>query len=332
MNTELEDRLQALGAHLDAERAAHASGATAARTTSNVVALDSRRRGRVMATAAAVVLVAAGVAAIALNRGNSPDPSVPATDPTTVGTTTPSTVAPTTVAQAGDLGTLTIEYLVDEGDPNDVVDRLNSRGAAMSLDSTVTADGSTITVVVHGITSEEQTTVTRAMNSVADAVQLRPVTAACAVQGGVDLTAGSDPGLTQLLGLLGDPANQACEVGPSLGTGAVFERDAVVQPIDASTPAVVVSLRPGAAGTDVWNTLAGHCYQKDPTCPTGQLAIELGGWLYSAPTVQTPVFEGSVMIAGSFSDLDAAALADALNHDDPTFRLTTKSYVFDFGG
>jgi preprotein translocase subunit SecD len=152
------------------------------------------------------------------------------------------------------------------------------------------------------------------------------------VQGGVDLTVGSDPGLTQLLGLLGDPANQSCEVGPSLGTGAVFERDAVVQPIDASTPAVVVSLRPGAEGADAWNTLAGHCYDKDPACPTGQLAVELGGWLYSAPTVQTPVFEGSVMIAGSFTDRDANVLADALNHDDPTFRLTTNSYVFSFGG
>ncbi len=101
-----------------------------------------------------------------------------------------------------------------------------------------------------------------------------------------------------------------------------------MQPIDATTPAIVVSLRPGADGTDVWNALAGHCYDKDTTCPTGQLAIELGGWLYSAPAVQTPVFEGNVQITGAWTDLDAKVLADALNHDDPTFRLTTGDYQF----
>lgn len=334
MNTELEDRLQALGAHLDAERAAHTSDDVVgtAHTFDNVVSLDSRRRGRLLATAAAVVLVAAGVAAIALNRGDSPDPSVPATDPTTAETTTPSIVTPTTAAPAGDLGTLTIVYHVDEGDPTDVINRLSSRADALSLDVVPTLDGRTVTVVVRNISSVDQSTITRSLTAVADAVQLRPVTGECAVQGGVDLTVGSDPGLTQLLGLLGDPANQSCEVGPSLGTGAVFERDAAVQPIDANTPAVVVSLRPGADGTDVWNSLAGHCYQKDPTCPTGQLAVELGGWLYSAPTLQTPVFEGNVMITGTFTERDAKVLADALNHDDPTFRLTTKSYVFSFGG
>jgi hypothetical protein len=293
-----------------------------------VVSLDARRRGRLLATAAAVVLVAAGVAAIALNRGDSPDPSVPATDPTTVDTPTTvgTTVASsTTTPPTGAVGTLTIDYLVDSGDPNEVVDRLTSRGLALRLDAAVSMDQRTVTVVVRNLPDTEQEAVLEALNSVGEAVQLRPVTAECTADDGNTNTP-SNPAATQSLPVLG--VLQRCEVGPSLGTGAVFERDAAVQPIDASTPAVVVSLRPGADGTDVWNTLAGHCYQKDPTCPTGQLAIGLGGFLYSAPTVQTPVFEGSVMITGSFTDLDAKVLADALNHDDPTFQLTTAGYEF----
>ncbi len=332
MNTELEDRLQALGAHLDAERAAHTNDAALGGTTTNVVSLDSRRRAPLLVAAAVVVLVAAGITAIALNRGESPDPSVPATDPTTVDTPTTlgTTVAPsTTIPPTGAVGTLTIDYLVDSGDPNEVVDRLTSRGLAARLDAAVSMDQRTVTVVVRNLPDTEQEAVLEALNSVGEAVQLRPVTAECTADDGNTNTP-SNPAATQSLPVLG--VLQRCEVGPSLGTGAVFERDAAVQPIDASTPAVVVSLRPGADGNDVWNELAGHCYDRDTTCPTGQLAVELGGWLYSAPTVQTPEFFGNVQLTGAWTDLDAAVLADALNHDDPTFRLTTKSYVFSFGG
>lgn len=315
MNTELEDRLKGLGAHLDAERAVHATHPTTPST--NVVSLDARRRSSTLLAVAAAVVIAVGVAAIALNRGGSPEPTVPVTEPTTP---TPTTVAPTGVT-----GTLTIEYQVEEGDPNDAVDRLTDRAVAIGLDADVNIDGRTITVVLHDVTDTDEGGVLRALNSVTDPVQLRPVTAACAADDGGTITP-SNPAATQLLPVLN--AFQRCEVGPALGTGAAFERDAAVQPIDASTPAVVVSLRPGADGTDVWNALAGHCYDKDTTCPTGQLAIELGGWLYSAPAVQTPVFEGNVQITGAWTDLDAKVLTDALNHDDPTFRLTTGDYQF----
>jgi hypothetical protein len=268
------------------------------------------------------VLIAAGITAIAVNRGNSPDPTTPVTDPTTVDTTAP----PTTLATTGAVGTLTVDYQVESGDTADAADRLTSRARAMGLDATVSSDASgAIRVVVRNAIDTDEGALLFALNSVTDPVQLRPVTAECVSDPGTTNTP-SNPAATQSLPIVG--VLQQCEVGPSVGTGAIFERDAAVQPIDPDTPAITVTLRPGADGTDVWNALAGHCYDRDTVCPTQQLAIELGGWLYSVATVQTPVFEGSVQITGAWTDLDAAALTDALNHDDPTFRLTTGGYQF----
>jgi preprotein translocase subunit SecD len=100
-------------------------------------------------------------------------------------------------------------------------------------------------------------------------------------------------------------------VGPAAATGEVLQNDAQATIINGEW-VVVVGLRPGAAGEAQWNAIALQCYNRTPTCPTGQLAIQLDEQIVSAPTVQTPQFAGEVQITGSFSEREASELARIL--------------------
>lgn len=100
-------------------------------------------------------------------------------------------------------------------------------------------------------------------------------------------------------------------VGPAAATGEVLRNDADAAIINGEW-VVVVGLRPGAAGQDQWNAIAAQCYSRTPTCPTGQLAIQLDTEIVSAPTVQTPQFAGEVQITGNFSEREANELARIL--------------------
>jgi preprotein translocase subunit SecD len=63
-------------------------------------------------------------------------------------------------------------------------------------------------------------------------------------------------------------------------------------------------------GIDQFNALAAQCFNREPTCPTGQIAIELDGVVQSAPTVQQPSFgSGDVQITGNFNESEAKQLA-----------------------
>jgi len=121
----------------------------------------------------------------------------------------------------------------------------------------------------------------------------------------------SDPANPQLLPLTG--TTQYCQVGPAQGTGEVFT-DGVSAQVDPSQGWVVQApLRSGANGEDVWNNLAGQCYNRQATCPTGQIAIELDGELQSVAEVQEPTFSGNVQISGTFSESEARDLAKVMN-------------------
>ena len=121
----------------------------------------------------------------------------------------------------------------------------------------------------------------------------------------------SDPTASQYLPLTG--TSQYCQVGPAQGTGEVFtdEVSAQVDPVQGWV--VQAPLRGGAAGEDVWNNLAGQCYNREAACPTGQIAIELDGELQSVAEVQVPTFSGNVQISGTFSETDARNLAKVMN-------------------
>jgi preprotein translocase subunit SecD len=116
-----------------------------------------------------------------------------------------------------------------------------------------------------------------------------------------------------------------CKVGPSGGTGEVFKDDATARILSGTGWGVTVSLRGGASGEGVWNTLAAECYNASATCPTRQLAIVLDGEVISAPTVQQPSFSGSVEISGQFSESEARNLARVLNSGSLPVKLETEA-------
>ena len=101
-------------------------------------------------------------------------------------------------------------------------------------------------------------------------------------------------------------------VGPVAATGLVFENTASAT-IQGSGWSVVVQLRRGAEGEDVWNALTSRCFSRDATCPTAQVAIVLDGEVISAPVVQEAVFTGGeVQITGDFTEQEARDLAKVL--------------------
>jgi preprotein translocase subunit SecD len=132
----------------------------------------------------------------------------------------------------------------------------------------------------------------------------------------------SDPTQQQILPLNG---GGQCLVSAAGGTGTVFENDALADIIDGGW-GVVVGLRDGSAGVDVWNTLARQCYNNDETtCPSGRLAIELDGEIVSAPSVNEPVFSNNVSITGDFSEGEAKDLARVLKSGSLPVRMETVS-------
>ena len=101
-------------------------------------------------------------------------------------------------------------------------------------------------------------------------------------------------------------------VGPAGATGQVFNNDAGAD-ITTGSWVVTVGLRKGALGEDVWNALTTKCFNRDPSCPTGQIAIVLDGKVISAPVVQEAVFTGgNVQITGDFTEAEARDLAKIL--------------------
>ena len=101
-------------------------------------------------------------------------------------------------------------------------------------------------------------------------------------------------------------------VGPAGASGQVFNNDATAD-ITTGNWVVTVGLRKGALGEDVWNALTTKCFNREPTCPTGQIAIVLDGKVISAPVVQEAVFTGgNVQITGDFTETEARDLAKIL--------------------
>ena len=101
-------------------------------------------------------------------------------------------------------------------------------------------------------------------------------------------------------------------VGPAGASGQVFNNDASAD-ITTGSWVVTVGLRSGALGEDVWNALTTKCFNREPSCPTGQIAIVLDGKVISAPVVQEAVFTGgNVQITGDFTEAEARDLAKIL--------------------
>jgi len=129
---------------------------------------------------------------------------------------------------------------------------------------------------------------------------------------GANLGLGEDPNDPTQTVLLLDKSGVAYIVGPAGASGKVFKNDARAD-IDSGQWAVVVGLRSGPDGDQLWNQLASACFNKTAQCPTGQLAMVLDGTVISAPTVNEPEFTGgTVQITGSFTADEARDLAKIL--------------------
>ena len=123
---------------------------------------------------------------------------------------------------------------------------------------------------------------------------------------------GDDPNDPTQTVLLLDKQGVAYVVGPAGASGKVFKNDAVAD-VQSGKWAVVVGLRSGPDGDQLWNRLAAACFNKTAECPTGQLAMVLDGIVISAPTVNEPEFTGgTVQITGSFTPEEARDLAKIL--------------------
>ena len=76
-----------------------------------------------------------------------------------------------------------------------------------------------------------------------------------------------------------------------------------------------VHLEMTSAGINGFNAIAAECFNKQQTCPTGQLAITLDAQVVSAPTIQTPTFQRDrIQISGSFKEKEAKDLALVLRY------------------
>ena len=123
---------------------------------------------------------------------------------------------------------------------------------------------------------------------------------------------GEDPNDPTQTVLLLDKQGVAYVVGPAGASGKVFKNDARAD-VETGQWAVVVGLRSGPDGDQLWNKLAAACFNRTAECPTGQLAMVLDGVVISAPTVNEPEFTGgTVQITGSFTADEARELAKIL--------------------
>ena len=107
----------------------------------------------------------------------------------------------------------------------------------------------------------------------------------------------------------------------------------LVGPVEARQPAILsataqegvsnrwevaVVFAPGADGIDLFNEQARRCFERGPTCPTGQLALLFESLVVSAPRIQpdqtafTPFAADEIVISGPGSEAEARDLALAL--------------------
>jgi preprotein translocase subunit SecD len=109
-----------------------------------------------------------------------------------------------------------------------------------------------------------------------------------------------------------DKENGRYALGPA---GAVGRAISTARATISQSGEWSVDLEMTSAGIGAFNKLAGECYSKAATCPTGQVAIELDGVVQSAPTIQAPEYKrDQINISGSFKEREAKDLALVLRY------------------
>ena len=81
----------------------------------------------------------------------------------------------------------------------------------------------------------------------------------------------------------------------------------------------------GSPGIDDFNVIAAACNTFQASCPAGRVAIEIDGFVESAPSVNAAYFErDQITISGSFTEEEAKDLALALNFGALPLELTSQ--------
>ncbi|MEX1216988.1 MAG: protein translocase subunit SecD [Acidimicrobiales bacterium] len=124
-----------------------------------------------------------------------------------------------------------------------------------------------------------------------------------------------------------NPEGQAvlpqCEEGELVGSyavGPVALTGSALQTARASLNeqgqwVVAPEFKGGDDGIGGFNAIAGQCFSKTTTCPTGQLAIVLDGRVLSAPSINSASFQADqIEISGSFTERTAKDLATSLKY------------------
>lgn len=103
------------------------------------------------------------------------------------------------------------------------------------------------------------------------------------------------------------------QLGPSAASGQIVST-AAAELDQAGRWSVRLEIK-GGDGIKAFNDIAGQCFSRAPTCPSGQLAIVLDSRVVSAPTIQQASFErDQIQISGSFSESEAKDLALVLRY------------------
>ncbi|MDZ7674168.1 MAG: protein translocase subunit SecD [Acidimicrobiales bacterium] len=110
----------------------------------------------------------------------------------------------------------------------------------------------------------------------------------------------------------GDTEIARFRLGPTEATGEILTTaSAELQGVGTWQVAVEID----GDSLDQFNEIASRCFNQDPTCPTGQLAIVLDTRVQSAPAIQEPTFGASgISITGDFTEGEAKDLALVLRY------------------
>lgn len=99
------------------------------------------------------------------------------------------------------------------------------------------------------------------------------------------------------------------DLGPATPPMEVVGAEAVAGPPGEWS----VAIETRKDGIDVLNAAAVHCYRRDDTCPTGQLAIVLDGEVQAAPQISQPSYErDQIQITADYDEREAKRLARLL--------------------
>ena len=222
------------------------------------------------------------------------------------------------------------------GSSTTAVDGSSTTAPVTTLASSTTAPGGpsrSLPQVATSAPTDDSTTIPSSPDSTS-ATTVTEVPLGTEAPTGSDVTSPTPPAE------MGDPADPTAtiivqntdgseiyQLGPSFATGEVFNNDATADIISGGW-GVSVTLKNGAAGSDLWNIGAAQCYAKSTTCPTGRMAIVLDGVVQSAPSVNQPSFSGGVDITGNFKESEAKDLARVLKSGALPVRLEVQAVQF----